>query len=325
MARTAKQTDPQIQAALKRLDALAEQAPDMAEPIAFYRATLPILRDARTQVTPFTLDPETTRDKIRSGLSLLVGEDLPLDWDATRALFLKLCRTVETVGSPAPSKSSSWSLFKRGQPDTLKLIEQARNGDGARLRATAAAQIRHAVEKDALDLLAVLGALASGDWRRIELTLVGLKLDPELLKMLAQNSLKPSLRAWMQGLKDSVDVDGWQRGQCPFCGSPPVFAEIQGKEGARRLRCAMCGGDWPYPRLQCAFCSTEDYKQLGYISIEGEEEKYRLQTCEKCRGYLKVIVTFDPTPVDQLSIEDLATLHLDLIASEREFTRVAVQ
>jgi FdhE protein len=87
----------------------------------------------------------------------------------------------------------------------------------------------------------------------------------------------------------------------------------------------MCGADWPYPRLQCAFCATEDYKQLGYISIAGEEDKYRLQTCDKCRGYLKVVVTFDPTPIDQLSIEDLATLHLDLIAGEREFTRVAVQ
>jgi formate dehydrogenase accessory protein FdhE len=325
MARTSKQADPQIQAALKRLDALAERAPDLAEPIAFYRAVLPILREAGAQVTPFALQPETARDKLRVGLSLLVGEDLPLDWDATHVLFLKLCRTAESVGSPAPGKSSGWSLFKRGQPDTLKLIDQARNGDSAHLRVTAAAQIRRAVEKDELDLLAVFGALASGDWRRVELTAVGLKLDPELLRMLAQNSLKPALRAWMQGLKNSIDVDNWQRGQCPYCGSPPVFAEIQGKEGARRLRCAMCGADWPYPRLQCAFCATQDYKHLGYISIEGEEDKYRLQTCEKCRGYLKVVVTFDPTPVDQLAIEDLATLHLDLIANEREFTRVAVQ
>jgi FdhE protein len=103
------------------------------------------------------------------------------------------------------------------------------------------------------------------------------------------------------------------------------LGEIQGKEGGRRLRCAMCGADWPYPRLQCAFCANKEYQTLGYISLEGEDDKYRLQTCDRCHGYLKVVVTFDPTPIDQLAVEDLATLHLDLIAAEREFARVPVQ
>lgn len=325
MARTAKHADPHIQAALKRLDRLVENAPDLAEPVAFYREVLPILRDAQHQVSPFTLDQATLQQKLKAGLPLLVGEDLPLDWETTRALFLKLCRIAETVGSPTPGKAGALSLLRRGRPDTLKLIDGARNGDASRIRATAAAQIRKAAEKEELDLLAVFGALASGEWRRVEITLAGLKLDLELLRMLAQNSLKPSLRVWMQGVKDKVDLDNWQRGACPFCGSPPAFAEIQGKEGARRLRCAMCGADWPYPRLQCAFCANTDYKQLGYVTVDGEEEKYRLQTCDRCHGYLKVIVTFDPTPIDQLAIEDLATLHLDLIANEREFMRVPVQ
>jgi FdhE protein len=168
-------------------------------------------------------------------------------------------------------------------------------------------------------------ALAIGDWRRVELMATGLQLDPELLRTLAQNSLKPALRVWAEGLSSLVNLDHWQRGQCPLCGSSPLFAEIQGKEGARRLRCGMCGAGWYFPRLQCAFCGNQDYKTLGTISIEGEEEKYRLQTCERCRGYLKIVVTYDPTPVDLLPVEDLATLHLDLIAAESEYVHVPVQ
>src|SRR5215831_17288650 len=216
MARTAKPSDPRTTAALKKLDALAERAPDLSEPIAFYREVLPILRDAQRQVAAFELDHAVIEHKLKAGLPLLVGEELPMDWKATRALFLRLCRIAEAVGSPATGKSSGWSSFKRGQPDPLKLMDGARNGDASRIRATVIAQIRKAVEKEDLDLLAVLAALASGEWRRIELTLMGLKLDSELLRMLAQNSLKPSLRAWMQGLQKSVDLDTWQRGACPF-------------------------------------------------------------------------------------------------------------
>jgi hypothetical protein len=325
MARSVKQADPRLEAALKRLDSLAERTPDLAEPIAFYRAALPLLREVQARIEPFTLDPDTAGHKLKAGSPLLVGEALPFDLDGTRALFLRLCRIAETVGSPTAPRRGGWSLFKRGQPDALKLIDKVRDGDSTALRATAAAQIRRAVEKNDLDALAVFAALASGEWRRIEFVVNGLRLDSDLVRMLAQNSLKPALRTWAQGLKDLVDLEQWQRGQCPYCGSPPALSEIQGKEGARHLRCGMCGANWPYPRLQCAFCANKDYRSLGYISVEGEEEKYRLQTCERCRGYLKVIVTFDPTPVDELTAEDLATFHLDIIAVEREFTRVPVQ
>ncbi|HLF03009.1 MAG TPA: formate dehydrogenase accessory protein FdhE [Anaerolineales bacterium] len=333
-------TDPQTQAILKRLDELAamRNAPDLAGPVAFYRAALPLLREAQAGIEPFTLDAETAQHKLASGLPLLIGEDLPLDPDATRDLFLRLCRIAETVGGPAPAtpKSSGWSLpfKKRSQPPIEPIggnpqaqrpapipSGQVSNGNEAALRAAAVGQIRQAVEQEDLDLSAVWSALAAGEWPRVELTANGLQLDPELLRMLAQNSLKPALRAWAQGLQQTVDLDRWKRGQCPMCGGPPAYSEIQGKEGARRLRCTMCGAGWLYPRLQCAFCATKDYKLLGYLSVAGEEEKYRLQTCDACRGYVKVVVTYDPTPVDLLPVEDLATLHLDLIAAEREFTR----
>jgi len=310
-------SDPQLAIFLRRLNAVAEQAPDLADAISFYRETLPLLHDAQKNVEPFALDPQTAENKIASGSPLLVGEDLPIDTEATRELFIKLCSVVEKVGAPAPGdKKKSFSLFSRGKPDPAKMMEQVPTGNGAALR-FAAEQIRRAVENEQLDLIQVWGALASGTWPNLQSLIINLKLDSDLLRLIAQHSLRPSFRAWA---KDShADFDKWQRGSCPVCGNAPSFAEIQGKEGARRLRCSLCGADWPYPRLQCVFCANDNFKSLGYISVEGEEEKYSLQTCDECHGYIKVIATFDPTPVDLILIEDMATLHLDVIAGEKDF------
>ncbi|MBI1879965.1 MAG: formate dehydrogenase accessory protein FdhE [Chloroflexi bacterium] len=316
-------TDSRITAITNRLDTLAERMPELAEPIAFYRAALPLLRQAQATVEPFSLPTKMARHKLAAGIPLLLGEDLPLDPDATRDLFIGLCRVVEEVGLPGPTsrKRGGWSFaFGSKKPDPMQLLEQVHNGNEAALRAAAAAQIRQAVEQKQLDLLLVWSALAAGDLRSVELAARDHHLEAELLRMLAQNSLKPALRVWAQGLKIQVALDTWRRGQCPFCGSPPALSEIQGKEGARHLRCAMCGGDWPYLRLKCAHCGNNDYKSLGYITVEGEQEKYSIQTCEACRNYSKVIVTFEPTLVDLLPVEDLATLHLDLIAAERGYS-----
>jgi formate dehydrogenase maturation protein FdhE len=51
----------------------------------------------------------------------------------------------------------------------------------------------------------------------------------------------------------------------------------------------------------------------------------RIEACDKCKSYLKVISSFAPTPADMLAIEDLATLSLDYIAEERGYTRPAVR
>lgn len=302
MPRTAP-PDPAIASALRRLDQLAESAPDLAEPLAFYRAALPHLHQAQTRIEPFHLDPAVAQRKLETGQPLLVGEDLSLDMEATRALFLSLCRLIE---------SDNFSDRKRGWPF----------GPSSRgtLRAAAAQQLRRAVERDELDLSDVLAALALGTWRRAELIALDLKLDVDLLRLLAENSLRPALRAWAQALAE-IDLDHWRLGHCPLCGSAPLLSEIRGKEGERRLRCGLCGASWYYPRLKCAFCGNNNHRQLGFLTLEGEEEKYSLQTCEACRRYLKVIVTYDPIPTEVLLAEDLATLHLDLIAEEREFSR----
>jgi FdhE protein len=312
---------PQINAGLKRLDELGKRSLEMAGAAAFYRAVIPVLWDARQNVPFFTLDAARAEQKLASGRPLLVDEDLPLDSEATADLFLHLCRLVEGAGAAEMPHRPRWSLFSRDKSDAARLGSTNRTANGASLQATAVRQIRRAVEQSKLDLAEVWQAVAVGEGSRIEQMASRLELDSNLLRILAQSSLKPALHAWAQSLGRTVGLDRWQRGHCPMCGNAPALSEIQGKEGERRLRCSLCGTGWYYPRLQCAFCGRRGHKTLGYIAVEGEEEKYRVQTCDSCHHYIKVVVTFDPILPDLLPVEDLATLHLDLVANERGFTR----
>jgi FdhE protein len=312
-------TPPHIKAGLKRLDDLVKRTPEIAGVVAFYRAVIPILWEAQQNVPSFILDAAKAQQKLKSGQPLLVDEELPLDAQATADFFMRLCHIVERADAAETPQGSGWSLFSRRKSNSDQLVGWSQTGDDTVFQAMAARQIRQAIEQNQLDLAEVWQAIAMGERQHIEQMATRLKLDPDLLRILAQISLKPALHAWAQNLGPIINLDQWRRGYCPMCGNAPMLSEIQGKEGERRLRCSLCGTGWYYPRLQCPFCGCQGHKTLGYIAVEGEEEKYRLQTCESCRRYVKVVVTYDPIQPDLLLVEDLATLHLDLIANERDF------
>jgi FdhE protein len=315
------QATPGIKAGLKRLDELVKRTPKIAGAAAFYRAVIPALWDTQQSVPFFTLDAARAEQKLAAGRPLLVDEDLPLDSEATADLFVHICRLVEGAGAAEAPVKPRWSLFTRAKADHTGLAEQNLADSGTSAQATAARQIRLAIEQNQLELAEVWQAVAVGDGSRIEQIAVRLNLNSNLLRILAQHSLKPALYAWAQNLGRTVELDRWQHGHCPMCGNVPALSEIQGKEGGRRLRCSLCGTGWYYPRLQCAFCGRRGHKSLGYLAVEGDGEKYRVQTCESCGHYIKVVVTFDPILPDLLPVEDLATLHLDFAACERGFTR----
>jgi FdhE protein len=72
--------------------------------------------------------------------------------------------------------------------------------------------------------------------------------------------------------------------------------------------------------LRCAGCGQGDHRQLGYLSIEGEESKWRAATCDACRQYVKMISTLTPLSPLDLLVTDVATVHLDLLAADQGFT-----
>ncbi len=299
--------------------------------IQFYRRALPLLQAAEANVEALVLGAKTVESKLQMGIPLLVGEALPVDVEASKELFLRLCQLLEDQDQNNSEKkanqtgSNSLSLlsfFAWKKRDSSKSKAPPPSEDLAP-SASEARKIRNAAQQEKLDLSELWLALLAGNTNQLQEIALLHSLHLDLLQLLGQQSLFPSLRVWAKQVQRLADIDQlWQRGFCPMCGSMPILGEIQGKEGARRLRCAACAASWHYPRLQCVYCATKNHRQIGYISIEGEDEKYRVQTCDLCKGYLKLVTTFDPIAAGLLAIEDLQTAHLDTIASERQFQRI---
>jgi FdhE protein len=140
------------------------------------------------------------------------------------------------------------------------------------------------------------------------------------LTVLAQLAAIPLLHAATHALDSGVPAV-WQRGYCPVCGTWPSLVEMRGIERERRLRCGCCAADWRLPVLRCAFCGEIDHHLLGSLVPEGDAQQRRVETCESCHGYLKVVMTLGALPPLTLALQDLVTVPLDFVAQERGYER----
>lgn len=175
----------------------------------------------------------------------------------------------------------------------------------AALEADACEAIRAAIERDD----AVIARLAE-KWQ----------LSHDTMTVVAQMAAVPMLGAATRALGADV-AHSWQRGYCPVCGAWPALVEMRGIERERRLRCACCSAGWQMPVLRCSFCGESDHRRLGFLQPEGEEQYRRIETCESCHGYLKVVTTLGALPLRELAMQDLLTVPLDLVAQDRGYAR----
>jgi FdhE protein len=235
----------------------------------------------------------------------VADQGLAFDLEAAAQLFRQLAQAVEGALREPASRHLPVSTAAGSKASPVSAIYQA-------------------TRRGRVDLPELWRALATGDAAALESLAARASLDAQWLRLLGENTLQPALRALQTAVSRAVSVSDWQQGMCPVCGGLPFLAEVQGKEGARHLRCGLCAAGWPYARVKCAYCANTEHLTLGTLSLEGEADKYRVQTCDVCHGYVKVVMTFDPIAEDLLAVEDLATYHLDLIAIERGYSRAPV-
>jgi FdhE protein len=144
-------------------------------------------------------------------------------------------------------------------------------------------------------------------------------LHKKVFSFLIWNSVKPSIEAGMEQLRSEVDSEAWLKGYCPVCGSLPSLSLLKEETGKRYLLCSFCGYQWRADRLFCPFCSNKDQESLHYFHGEGEET-HRIDLCDKCHQYIKTIDYRNLQESDPV-LEDLATLHLDLLATQKGYKR----
>jgi FdhE protein len=163
-----------------------------------------------------------------------------------------------------------------------------------------------------------VAAVLDGQAPAIREQAAALEVDGDLLCILLRFSLFPALEQLAAQLAPLRVLAAWQPGYCPTCGSWPLLSEYRGLDQARFLRCGLCATEWSLDRLLCPFCGCRDHQQLGYLHIEGDQQK-RAATCTQCRCYNKTLATLAPIPAIELAVDDLATIHLDIIALEHGY------
>ncbi len=270
----------------KRIQSLKEKRPPYAEILDFYHK----VREEQERVKP-SLKIEPIRLKKdwkellkKEGFSLLQRQGFPLDLESSVQLFKSLCQVA-----------------KKANPF---ISEQTRRIEGV-------------LEERKVDLGPFL---RDGlDEKKIEEIAEDFQVDKKVLAFLMHNSTKPSIEASRRTVQDQVEAETWLKGVCPVCGSLPFLSLLKEETGKRYLVCSFCGFEWRTERISCPFCENKEPGSLQFFRAE-EEALYRIDLCEKCHQYIKTIDARVKEVLDP-SLEDLATLHLDLVASKKGYKR----
>lgn len=224
----------------------------------------------------------------KEGMPLLERRDFPLDFEACAALFHQLCQIAQETNPHLSEQVQKIEEHLKGEPSSLRRLFQ-----------------------EALDE------------RRIEGFAGAFGADPKVLHFLLRASIQPSVDLTRERLLHEVDRELWQRTCCPLCGSLPYLALLKEETGKRYLLCSFCSCEWRIDRLLCPFCGNGDQGSLHYFTAEGEETR-RVNLCDKCHQYIKTILVGESAGFDPC-LEDLASLHLDLVASQKGYRRPVPQ
>ena len=269
---------------INQINRLIQKRPIYKEALSVYRDIVIFLNEIEPEIKYVTKDKVVHEIKVKEGFPLFSREDLPIDLKAASLLFIRLLEHL----------TSEERKDKKALEKTLGRVRT-----------------------DSDWIKSVINAFLSNDESAIARMAEEVNLKPMVLKFLIHMALKPSLDTLKGSVGERIQKDSWSYGYCPLCGSYPDMAYL-GDQGKRFLHCELCGYEWYYPRLKCPFCENDQPKKLGYFESE-EEEGFRVDFCKKCNRYIKTLdmrVIEQPAP---LELENLITLHLDMLAHEQGF------
>ncbi|MBC2709457.1 MAG: formate dehydrogenase accessory protein FdhE [Desulfosarcina sp.] len=209
------------------------------------------------------------------------------------------------------------SAFTVDNPSAGKLLE-------ALCRIAAAAGEKLAGVGEALNRSIIGGALVDhlfadvlDDKGRIRDFAESTDVAPDLLSLLLYLAVKPSIEAGARQLATHLSGIQEKRDSCPICGSAPILGELD-PEGKLWLHCRLCWHRWLVDRIACPFCKNRDAASLEYFYSDDEPE-YRVNLCGKCKRYLKVV---DTRRIDRSfypPLEQVVSIHLDMMAVEKGY------
>ena len=283
--------DDLYQSMKNRIEQCRKDRNELEEILAFYDKVLAAQRETQegTPIPEIDLSTEQVELKIAEGFPLIEPRNFSVDNESSQRLFRRLCQISEKENP---------------------------------VLASAGKALLEAVDSGALDTAELNKAVLQNQVETIENHAKYLGVPLPVLQALTKLSIQPSLLATVASVAKGPELNKWRHGYCPVCGGLPAVAALVGEEGKREALCSFCGHLWNLPRLGCPFCGTEKHEDLRYFYGEGDD-LYRVQVCEKCKGYIQVVDTREGGDPKALAVDDVATAHLDLLAEEEGYQRKA--
>ena len=267
-------------------DALRAALPAYNALLSFYEQLFIAQENTQLQLAlePIVITPGELQRKRSEQLPLVEVSEFAFDASAGRQLLSQICEMIRSSDNEMASAAKRIAAAMGSEPEIETLFRKLLTGDD--------------------------------DWFAETAGRIG--CDKNTLAFIAYNSLKPSLVVCAQQLATYLkDQPEENRGCCPVCANPPAIATIDA-EGLRRMSCSFCWHRWPAPRVACPFCGNADAKKLNYLYSESEKA-WRVNCCESCRKYIKVVDMRSANRGIYPPLEQVASLHLDIKAREAGF------
>jgi FdhE protein len=262
--------------------------------VEFFRAIFRAQQKTKTSLAGSSFPALTegqSRRQLEAGQPVFSFQGFSADRGLLRSLFLELCGIMNKQDTASHS-------------DIQRLLEAEKNG--------------------VIDLATLIAKLPEQDNDYFQALSESTGVSTGVLLFCAFHCAKPFYESAAEKLQlPAEEEDLWMRRQCPVCGSAAQLSKLEKEDGKRQLYCLLCGTEWRFMRLQCAFCNSA---QTGGMKFIAEEDgPWRIDVCDQCRGYLK---TLDEKKASGTTsgfipaVADVATLYLDLFAEKEGYKKL---
>lgn len=274
---------------ISQIDELKKKSPDLVSILECYENILKAQKETSDSFKPELahLNYTTCKKKHSDGLPFLNSENVKIQWNLLDTLAEQINDITKPLAGQGESEIEGFLKLLSESSDTWHDI----------------------VPKSVLEDSLPLKELAEKA-----------NVNFNTLLFISSQSLSPFIEKYAEKLREYIDSNVWLKGSCPVCGGEPLMGRLEEETGKRHLQCYLCRTNWEFARLECPFCDNNDQKKLRYFFDEDNQHQ-RVDFCDECKNYLKVIDTRKAGTNISVIAENLATLPLDIVAKREGFTR----
>lgn len=242
---------------------------------------------------PIIIETESLKLKLESGMPLIDSSQFTVNVEQAEMLLERLCKIAQNRAPKLEMAASAilLSLMKNSQKTVEFKSENL---------FTALIQNNQKVLQEIADAIAI---------KEEELIFFGFA------------AIAPAIQSCAIQLSHYLEPESsWVKGYCPVCGNLPQMAFLN-EDGEKHLICGFCLHSWKTSRMGCAICQNREKEKQHYFYNE-EEKEYRVDLCDHCGKYIKLIDLRELTRDFYPRLELLCTLHLDIQATEQGYAGV---